>query len=71
MTINPSEHISEKLDNDAEAREEFNAALDAEDLSCEVQDDIELDDDFDLTDEWDYDMEWEEADADAWHSQWD
>jgi hypothetical protein len=100
--INPTEHISEKLENDSVARDEFNAVLDSDHFRDYTAEDVpvEFDDDdgFDLTGDEDFDpsggfteddfpVEFGgddpendyddygfgalEAEAEAYHSQWD
>jgi hypothetical protein len=107
--FNPTSHISDIMDADADAREELNAAIDAdnariddptgpvsdhfrdydsEDLPVEFDDDdgfdLTGDEDFDpsggmtendfpqVGDDYDYDEDGHlEAEAEAYHSQWD
>lgn len=101
---NPTDHISDQNDIDADAHEELNGVIDADDSSRSADEapeswrdydapDVELefddDDEFDLSDdnfdpsggltEEDFPVEdeyspengWREAEADAYHSQWD
>ena len=79
--MNPSDHIGDIMDMDADAREELNAEIDADDsrLDDSFDDDFDpsggyTEDDFPIEDDNDYDNYGYgtlEAEAEAWHGQYD